>query len=163
VAYRWFPDLIPRARQRLTVQVRPHPRVMVGVEVNPLADEVGPLVNLHLLTETGTRPALLAGTSSDRIGTPDGRAYYATLSKDLSPWLRWPVAPYAGASYGTFDNRLRAIGGVWVSLGERWSALVIHDGVHVTLSVDVEIGGHLALSGLLFDGDEPGVSMSVAW
>jgi hypothetical protein len=40
---------------------------------------------------------------------------------------------------------------------------VIHDGVNVTFSLDVEIGGHLTLSALLFDGDETGVSASVSW
>lgn len=137
--------------------------MLLGVEWNPEVDEINPLVNLHLLSETDTRPAILLGTSSDRIGTPDGQAYYVTASKDLSPWIRWPVAPYLGASYGTYEDRLRAIGGVWLSLGGPVSALVIHDGVHVTLSLDVEIAGHLTLSALLFDGDEPGVSASVSW
>jgi hypothetical protein len=53
-------------------------------------------------------------------------------------------------------------GGV-VSLGGPVSTLVIHDGVNVTFSLDVEIGGHLTLSALFFDGDEPGVSASVSW
>ena len=38
------------------------------------------------------------GTSSDRIGTPEGQAYYVTLSKDLSTVKDWPIAPYVGAA-----------------------------------------------------------------
>jgi hypothetical protein len=136
---------------------------MIGVEINPLVDEVGPLVNLHVVSETDHRPAVIVGTSSDRIGTPEGRAYYLTASKDLSPWIDWPVAPYLGFSYGTFEDEFRAIGGLYLSLGGRWSALAIHDGVNITLSVDVEIADHLSLSALLFDWGEAGISASVSW
>ena len=46
-----------------------------------------------------------------------------------------PIAPYLGASYGTFDNRTRAIGGLHARLGAGWSATVIHDGrqIHPTV------------------------------
>ena len=140
--------------------MRVHPRLQLGVEWNPLVDEVNPLLNAHLMTETRHRPALIVGTSSDRIGTPSGTAYYATLSKDLSPWLRWPIAPYAGASYGTFEDRTRMIGGLSASLGGPFSALFIWDGVNAHLSAGVDLG-RWNVTALLIDLEDPGLSASV--
>ena len=76
---------IDRATLRTTLTYRFLGRFQAGVEYNPLSDGVSPLANLHLITETGSRPALIVGTSSDRIGTPRGQSYYFTLSKDLKP------------------------------------------------------------------------------
>ena len=105
-------------------------------------------------------PALILGTSSDRIGTPEGRAYYATLSKDLTDVLGLPVAPYVGVSYGTFEDEARLIGGVSVRLGSRWNALVIHDGVDVHPTVSVIVAPGLQLGALLVDGRDPGLTAS---
>ena len=137
-----------------------HPRLQIGVEWNPRVDELNPLLNAHLMTETRTRPALIVGTSSDRIGTPSGTAYYATLSKDLSPWLKWPIAPYAGVSYGTFEDRARFIGGLSAALGGSFSGMFIWDGVNPHLSAGVDIG-RWNLSALLIDLEDPGLSASV--
>jgi len=82
------------------------------------------------MQETTRRPALILGTSTDRIGTPSGHAYYATFSKTLKPLLRVPIAPYTGAAYGTYDDRLRFIGGVNVAVTESLSALVTYNGEH---------------------------------
>ena len=71
-----------RPQWRFTANYRLHQRLQVGIELNPKAKEVGPLATLFLLTETGTRPALFLGTSSDRIGSPAGeQSYFATISK----------------------------------------------------------------------------------
>ncbi|MGH9782835.1 MAG: hypothetical protein ACRD88_01510, partial [Terriglobia bacterium] len=84
---RVIPGVVPRAQVRTTLTYRLHPRLMAGVEFNPRAaepgDRVNPLVNWVALTETTQRPALIVGTSSDRIGTPRGQSFYATLSKNL--------------------------------------------------------------------------------
>ena len=61
---------IDRAKWRNTLTYRFHPRVTAGIEYNPLAGKVSPLANVVVLTETQQRPALILGTSSDRIGTP---------------------------------------------------------------------------------------------
>ncbi len=58
----------PRATVRMTLTYKFHPRLTAGVEYNPGADEVAPIANLLVLTETRRRPALILGTSSDRIG-----------------------------------------------------------------------------------------------
>ena len=86
-------NTIDRAKWRNTLTYRFHPRFTAGVEYNPLAGKVSPLANVVALTETLRRPALILGTSSDRIGTPSGQSFYATFSKSLKPHTRLPVAP----------------------------------------------------------------------
>ncbi len=133
---RFIPDVLDRAKWRNTLMWHPHHRITLGVEYNPLADDVHPLANLTLLEETGDRPAIILGTSSDRIGTPDGQAYYLTVSKDLEKWTGLPVAPYAGVSYGTWDDEAVPIGGLNIRLTKELSAMAIFDGhkVHPTVS-----------------------------
>ena len=80
---RLLTNQIPRAAVRMTLTYRVHPRLQLGLEYNPRAHEVAPLANLLVLTETKRRPALMLGTSSDRIGTPSGQSFYATFSKNL--------------------------------------------------------------------------------
>lgn len=120
-----------RARLRITATYAVTDRLRVGLEWNPLDEDLGPLVNWRVLDETERRPALILGTSSDRIGTPNGRAFYGTFSKDLEQWTDLPVAPYAGAYYGQFDDRLRAIGGLRVRWHEQVSSIHSWDGVNL--------------------------------
>jgi hypothetical protein len=81
------------------------------------------------MRETETRPALMFGTSSDRIGTPSGQSYFATVSKSFSR-----VAPYAGVSWSEYEERFLYPFGLNVAVGKGWSAMVINDGVHTHLS-----------------------------
>jgi hypothetical protein len=153
---------VPRASRRLTLTYRFLPRLTAGVEYNPRADEVAPLVNWLAVTETARRPALMFGASTDRLGTPSGRAYYATLSKSLDPWLHLPIAPYAGAAYGTYDARLRPIGGVNVSVTERLSAMVTYNGedIHSILSLTQN---RQTFSLLYLNGGDLGAAWNVTW
>ena len=144
---------VDRARLRFTLTYALTQRLRVGVEVNPLDDDVGPLVNLRVLDETKYRPALLVGTSSDRIGTTSGRAYYATLSKNLQRWTGFPVAPYAGVSYGEFDDELDFIGGVRVRYDERWSSAHQWDGENLHHILDHTLGERYRLGLLLVEQD----------
>lgn len=105
------------------------PDFKAGVEWNVRANEVGFVANWRALRETETRPALIFGTSSDRIGTPSGQSYYATVSKSFSR-----VAPYVGVSWSEYEDRLLVPFGVNVALREGWSAMLINDGVHTHLS-----------------------------
>ncbi len=100
-----------------------------GVEWNAQASEVGVVANWRAVGETETRPALIFGTSSDRIGTPSGQSYYATVSKSFAR-----VAPYAGVSWSEYEERLLYPFGLNVALGKGWSAMVMNDGVHTHLS-----------------------------
>src|SRR5512134_2438884 len=98
---RWIPGVdVDRAELRTTLSYRFLPTLTAGLEYNPLANDLGPIANWLAIEETGSRPALIFGTSSDRIGTPHGRAIYGTFSKDLTAWTGLPIAPYAGASFG---------------------------------------------------------------
>jgi hypothetical protein len=166
--YRWafavraIADQIPRASVRTTLTYRFHPRFTAGVEYNPRASDVGAIANLVAVTETNDRPAVILGTSSDRIGTPRGRSFYATASKSLRELTGVPIAPYVGAAYGTYEDRLRAIAGLNVHFSPRWSSTIIFDGVHVHPLVNFTTGRHAA-SLVLVRGRHPGLSYSIAF
>ena len=122
------------------------------------------LANFVAMREGQKRPALIFGTSSDRIGTPDGQAYFFTFSKDLSTVSRWPVAPYFGASYGTWENDLRAIGGVHVRLPEtNWAMTLIHDGKALHPTLEYRLFDRHSLSLLWVDAEELGLAYSVVF
>ena len=142
---------------------RPVPRVSLGVELNARADEVGPLANWVAVTETRLRPALMFGLSSDRIGTPEGEAWFFTLSKDLQGLTGLPIAPYAGASYGTFDDKLRGIAGLRARFGAGFSSTVIYDGTTFHPTVDYSFKGVHNISLLWVDTEELGFAYSVAF
>ena len=134
--------VVDRARWRNTLMVKVHPSLQLGVEFNPLVDDLHPLANWRAVEETEKRPAFILGTSSDRIGTPAGQAYYATFSKDLEKGTGWPVAPYLGASYGTYEGSLKPIGGLTIRYNGHLSSTHLHDGeaVHHLLSWDFGAG-----------------------
>ena len=140
------------------------PRFKLGIEWNPEADSASALANWLAVSEKKSRPALILGTSSDRIGTPEGQAYYATLSKDLSALTGWPLSPYAGVSYGTFEDKLRAIGGVYVRFPEtNFASTLIYDGVNLHPTLQYSFGNRHVLTLLWVDTRDLGLSYSVAF
>jgi hypothetical protein len=153
---------IPRAAVRTTITYRFHPRLQAGVEYNPRVSEIGVIGNLLVLTETQSRPALMLGTSTDRIGTPSGQAFYATFSKNLRRETGLPIAPYAGAAYGTYEHRLRPVGGVNVFLSKKFSILIPYNGVNVNPLLIFSQDRH-ALSLILVKGRHPGMSYSITF
>ena len=153
---------IDRAKWRNTLTYRFHPRLTAGIEYNPLAKKVSPIANLVAITETHTRPALILGTSSDRIGTPSGQSFYATLSKNLKHHTGLPVAPYVGVAYGTFEDGARAIGGLNITFGERWSSTILFDGVRVHPLLNYTHGRH-QFGFLLERGRYAGGSYSISF
>ncbi len=153
---------IPRAGTRTTLTYRFHPRFTAGLEYNPRADKVSPLANWLAIDETLRRPAVILGTSSDRIGTPSGQSYYATVSKNLKRETGLPIAPYIGVAYGTYEDRLRAIGGTSIGFTERLNAMLIFDGVHLHEMITYARGRH-AFSFILIRGNDPGVSYSITF
>ena len=153
---------IDRAKWRNTLTYRFHPRVTAGIEYNPLAKKVSPLANVVAVTETHQRPALILGTSSDRIGTPSGQSFYATLSKSLKHYTGLPIAPYVGIAYGTYEGRARLIGGLNISGGEHWSSTILFDGVRVHPLVNYSFGRHQF--GVMFErGRNPGATYSISF
>ncbi|HEX7878994.1 MAG TPA: hypothetical protein VF720_06260, partial [Candidatus Eisenbacteria bacterium] len=81
---------------------------------------------LFALTETETRPAVFFGTSSDRIGSPEGtQSYYVTGSKYL-PILH--LAPYATINYSEWDEGVNFPFGATLELGQGFSVRPMYDG-----------------------------------
>lgn len=136
--------------------------LQLGVEYNPLAHEVGPLVNYRAVRETVRRPALSFGTSSDRIGTPFGRAYYATLSKDLHPHLKVPVSLYFSALYGSFDDEWVYPFGANFRLGRQWTFTPQFDG-HAAHGLLTYAWDRFSVTGLLVRWRHPGVAFNVGF
>ena len=156
---------VDRARQRFTLVYRFTDAFQAGVEWNPLADDVGLLANWRVFEETAKRPALIVGTSSDRIGTTDGRSIYATLSKSLQRELGLPLAPYAGVVFGGQDDAFDAIGGLHVSYGKGFESLHFYDGHNLHHVVTKSFGRHAAGLLLAEQDDEHflGVSYTVSF
>ena len=159
---RLLSNQISRAAVRTTITYRFHPRLTAGIEYNPGADEVAPIANFLLVTETRRRPALMFGTSSDRIGTPSGQSFYVTLSKNLRQQTGLPISPYVGASFGTFDDRLRPIGGLTVFLNKRFSIITTFNGVNVHPLLNFNHKRH-TISLVMVKGRDPGMSYSVTF
>ena len=104
------------------------------------------------------------GTSSDRIGTPEGQAYYFTLSKDLSNVNGWPVAPYVGVAYGTFEDEIKAIAGLYVRLPRTgFASTMIHDGKSFHPTVEYRFLQRHVVSVLWVDTHDVGLAYSVAF
>ena len=166
--YRWtygvrvIANQIDRATWRNTLTYRFHPRLTAGIEYNPLAGKVSPLANFVVITETHRRPAVIVGTSSDRIGTPYGQSFYATVSKSLKHQTNIPVSPYVGVAYGTFEDRARLIGGLNIAFSERWTSTILFDGVRVHPIMNYTFGRHQI--GAIFErGRNPGASYSISF
>ncbi len=88
--------------------------------------------------------------------------YYATLSKNLEPVLHVPIAPYAGAAYGTFNDRLRFIGGLNLSVTDNLSALVTYNGEHYNSILSLSRGRYTG-SLLYVSGGDVGAAWNVTW
>ena len=159
---RLLTNQIPRAAVRTTLTYRIHPRFQLGFEYNPRVGEFAPLANILVITETRRRPALMLGTSTDRISTPSGQSFFATFSKNLRRETGLPIAPYVGAAYGTFDHRLRPIGGLSISLNRNFSILATYNGVNVHPLLIFTHERH-AISLIMVKGRDPGMSYSVTF
>lgn len=117
------------------------PTLQLGVEWNPVADEVGPLANWFLFTETDARPALFLGTSSDRIGSPAGtQSYYVTASKWFEPLN---ASAYASLAYSEWDDGFNVPFGATLSLPHGFALQPMYDGHRTHL---LALWGHDRLS-----------------
>ncbi len=160
---RYIPDgVIDRAKWRNTLMYRLSQDLQAGVEYNPLADDVGLLVNWRALRETENRPALSFGTSSDRIGTPYGRAYFATLSKDLEPRIGLPVSVYGGVLWGSFEDEFVFPFGANFRLGNQWTFTPQYDG-HASHGLLTYSWDRYSVSGLLIRWRYPGVAFNIGF
>ena len=161
LSQRYLTDQIDRATWRTTLIRRLSPDLSVGLEYNAMVGEVGPLVNYRLTTESARGPSLMAGTSSDRIGTPSGRAYYLTASKSVKVGGR-AIGPYVGLLWSTHDDQLLVPMGLNVPLSNRWSSQLQYDGRHTHLLASYTRGPY-TLGLLAVRLRDPGVMMSVGF
>lgn len=150
--------VIDRAKVRLTAAYQWHPRFSAGVEINPLKPEVTGIANWLIVSETEKMPAIIAGTSSDRIGSPHGQAFYVTASKSLQPQIKLPVSPYVGIAYGTYRDDVRPIAGVEISPLEWFSTTTLYDGRFVHQLFNLHIDAHSTVSLLFIKGKHYGIS-----
>jgi len=135
---RYVDTTLARPRWRMTANVRVLPTLQLGIESNPAAGEVGPLVTWFLLAETERRPAMFVGTSSDRIGSPEGtQAYYVTTAKYL-PLVH--ASPYVSLNYSEWDQGLNFQFGANVELGHGISVQPMYDGHRTHLLGSVTAG-----------------------
>lgn len=143
---------------RMTLMYRWHPRFHFGLEYNPKVGEVHPLLTFIPLTESRNRPAVIIGLSSDRIGTPEGTSVYVTASKDLGARTGLPIAPYAGVAWGSYEKRLRPIGGLNIRLPNRFNSLIQFDGVKVHPSLTYSFRDSHTFTFLMIRGKDPGLT-----
>jgi hypothetical protein len=168
IKYRWtagvrfIANQISRASARTTLTYKFLPNLSAGIEYNPRADEVNVIANWVALYETENRPAVIVGTSSERIGTNEGQSFYATMSKSLKRETHLPIAPYLGVAYGTKVDGLRVIGGLNIHFTDKLSSTVIFDGVHVHPLLNFSHDRH-AVSFILVKGRDPGISYSISF
>lgn len=151
---------VDRARWRITATYRFHRRLQAGVEFNPDVEEVNPLLSLFLLTETDARPAVFLGTSSDRIGSPEGtQSYFATVSKRFGASR---LSGYASLNYSEWDRGFNVPFGMEVGLGDRFSVRPMSDGSrpHLMLNYSRE---RWSASLLAVDLEHPGVSFAMGF
>ena len=155
VSGRFVDTELERPRWRFTVNCRVHQRLQLGLEYNPVAKEVSPLLSLFLLTEGENewRPALFLGTSSDRIGSPAGKqSYFVTVSKGLP---KLPISAYATLNYSEWDRELG------------------NTPLNIPFGITVEFGQYLSIRSM-YDVDRPhlmlncfadhyGVSLMYVW
>ena len=126
LSLRYVDTNLPRPMWRSTANYRVIPTLQLGIEYNPVAGEVGPLVTWFLLTETERRPAVFFGTSSDRIGSPEGtQSYYVTGAKYI-PSLH--VSPYVSINYSESDDGSNVPFGANVEIGHGMSVKPMYDG-----------------------------------
>jgi hypothetical protein len=124
---------VDRARWRTTLDYRVTPRLQLGLEYNPGANELAPRGNWFAQTETDARPGIIFGVSSDRIGTPSGQAYFVTFSKQVGASA---FAPYVSLNYSGHDREFNFPFGASLGLSRNWTLTPMYDGRrgHTTLT-----------------------------
>lgn len=147
----------PRGRSRLlhTLSMRLGEDVAVGIDYSPLDGAAGVVANWRLLRESDNGPAVIVGTSADRIGTDAGRAYYVTLSKEVVPNL----GLYVGALYAELPDKIRVPAGVFYRLDDTWSTQLSFDGKNLHPMLNYNVGNH-SLSFMMVGGKRPGLRWS---
>ena len=113
-----------------------------------------------LVRESHLRPLAFLGTSSDRIGSPEGtQAYYATFAKNLEVI---PVSPYVSLNYSEWDDGFNVPFGAYIHLGHGVSLQPMYDGDRTHLLATYATG-RFSVSAIWAWLEEPGVAASVGF
>lgn len=130
---------IDRARWRFTANRRVLPDLQLGLEFNAVLGEVNPLATWFVVNETARRPGLFLGTSSDRIGSPEGtQATYLTAVKSL-PALDASV--YVSLNHSELDDGFNVPFGAAKGLGRGLAVRWMDDGARSHALLDYDLGG----------------------
>jgi hypothetical protein len=136
------------------------PSLQLGIEVNPVVQEVGPLVTWFLVTEQGPRPAAFVGTSSDRIGSPAGtQSYYLTIAKNLDPL---PVSAYGSLNYSEWDEGWNIPFGANIEVLPRITVQPMYDG-HRTHLLGAYSADHFSVTLIWAWLERAGIAASVGF
>ena len=162
LSHRYLTEQIPRATNRTVAAYQLFSNLRIGIEINENVPEVNPLVNWLVLGETASRPAVMLGTSSDRIGTPYGQSFYVTVSKSLESLIGLPIAPYAGISFGTYEDEWVIPCGLNVTFLPNWSGMFMYDGVNAHASTTY-VWRNFSLTLLLIDLKDFGFSVGAVF
>lgn len=123
---RYVDTPVRRPRWRFNAATRVTPRLSLGIEYNAVEGEWSPTGNWIAHTESEKWPLVSFGTSSDRIGTPEGnQAYFVTFAKSV-PGLK--AAPYLSVNYSEFAKGFNFPFGVNLALTEKLDLLAMNDG-----------------------------------
>ncbi len=101
---------------------------------------------------------IFLGTSSDRIGSPEGtQSYFATASKRFG---NSRFSGYASLNYSEWDRGFNVPFGVEIGIAERFSVRAMSDGKRPHLMLNY-MGDRWSVSLLAIDLEDIGVSF--AW
>jgi hypothetical protein len=136
------------------------PTLQIGIEANMAASEIGPIVTWFVLAEESWRPTVFLGTSSDRIGSPEGtQAYYATASRSLGSL---PVTAYGTLNYSEWDEGWNVPFGAYVEVAPGVTIQPMYDGerTHALLTVAKDRWSASLIAAWL---EDVGLAVSFGW
>lgn len=133
--------------------------MQLGVEYNPVAEELVAIGNWFALRETERRPAIIFGTSSDRIGTSKGsQQVYGTAAKSFS-FGGAHVAPYVSVQYSAADDGINFPFGAHIPIGTRFAVQPLYDGNRSHLMGTWYINAQVGLTALWAWYERAGVAI----
>lgn len=158
---RYVDTTVDRPRWRFTGDYLFHPRVNAGLELNPAVSEVTIRGNIRVVDETRLSPNMSLGTSSDRIGSPEGtQCYYVTFAKTIH---KLPVSPYVSVNYSEWEDGLTFPFGATFRLSKNFSTLLMNDGLKPHAMLNFDSGQGWGVSALWIWFERAGAAFSVGF
>jgi hypothetical protein len=150
-----------RPRVRTTFTGRVSEKLQLGLEFNANApkEKLNPVGNYFIQTETDTRPGIVAGFSSDRIGTPYGMSYFVSAQKQLGGETG-KLAPYLGIAYSEYSRKILAPFGASVALKPNIILLPMYDGRHSHTTLSWFSNNGLSISLIAAFNKRPGIAIA---